>query len=133
MKTYISLLRGINVSGQKLIRMDALRKLYEKLGFEDVRSYVQSGNVVFRGEDLDLYRLKQTITQEIKRAFDFEIPVIVMTIDDLKLTIDNNPFFFGSHQRAYFFIPDYFGLTTRSVRSRDHRKQKTRERSPLFF
>ena len=45
MTTYISILRGINVSGQKLIKMDTLRKLYENLGFHNVTTYVQSGNV----------------------------------------------------------------------------------------
>jgi uncharacterized protein (DUF1697 family) len=92
MKTYISILRGINVSGQKLIKMDALRKLYENMGFQEVRTYVQSGNVVFEGEELELGSLEQKIVQQIKNEFDFEVPVIVLTIDCLKEAIDNNPF-----------------------------------------
>lgn len=47
MTTYISILRGINVSGQKLIKMDALKKMYGKLNFENIQTYIQSGNVVF--------------------------------------------------------------------------------------
>jgi Protein of unknown function (DUF1697) len=47
MHTYISMLRGINVSGQKQVRMTELKSLYESLGLENVRTYVQSGNVVF--------------------------------------------------------------------------------------
>ncbi len=89
---YISILRGINVSGQKLIKMEALRKLYVNLGFEDVRTYIQSGNVVFTGGEFDLRSLEQKIAQQIKTEFDFEVPVIVMTIDQLKMSIDNNPF-----------------------------------------
>ena len=47
MTTYISILRGINVSGQKIIKMDALKRMYEKLNFENIQTYVQSGNVIF--------------------------------------------------------------------------------------
>lgn len=47
MSVFISLLRGINVSGKKLIKMDALVNLYEQLGYENITTYVQSGNVVF--------------------------------------------------------------------------------------
>ena len=53
MKRYISLLRGINVSGQKKIKMAELRALYESIGFADVQSYLQSGNVVFATEETD--------------------------------------------------------------------------------
>jgi len=62
MTTYISILRGINVSGQKLIKMDDLRKLYEILGFRDVRTYVQSGNVIFKGDDFEPSDLEQKIS-----------------------------------------------------------------------
>ncbi|MBN2350739.1 MAG: DUF1697 domain-containing protein [Bacteroidales bacterium] len=48
MKSYISILRGINVSGQKPIKMEALKKMYETLHFEHVQTYIQSGNVVFQ-------------------------------------------------------------------------------------
>jgi uncharacterized protein (DUF1697 family) len=50
MPTYISMLRGINVSGQKLMKMEVLKRLYEALGFENVITYLQSGNVVFESE-----------------------------------------------------------------------------------
>lgn len=93
METYISILRGINVSGQKLIKMDALRKRYENLGFHNVTTYVQSGNVVFVANDLEINRLEQTISQQIEKDFGFDVPVIVLTIENLKGIIGNNPFF----------------------------------------
>ncbi|MCO5253815.1 MAG: DUF1697 domain-containing protein [Bacteroidetes bacterium] len=92
MTTYISILRGINVSGQKLIKMEALRKSYENLGFRCVTTYVQSGNDVFSGDKAKLDELAQTITRQIKKDFGFDVPVIVLTIDKLKQIIDNNPF-----------------------------------------
>ena len=92
MTTYISILRGINVSGQKLIKMDTLRKLYENFGFHNVTTYVQSGNVEFTAKEVKLNKLEQKISQQIEKDFGFEVPVIVLTIDELKQVIDNNPF-----------------------------------------
>ena len=92
MTTYISILRGINVSGQKLIKMDDLRKLYENLGFRSVITYIQSGNVVFKGSDFEHSYFEQKISQQIKKDFGFEVHVIVLTIDRLKQLIVNNPF-----------------------------------------
>lgn len=92
MTTYVSILRGINVSGQKLIKMDALRKSYENLRFHNVTTYVQSGNVIFAGNDIELNKLEQKISRQIEKDFGFEVPVIVLTIDKLKQVIDNNPF-----------------------------------------
>lgn len=92
MTTYISILRGINVSGQKLIKMDALRQSYENLGFHSVTTYVQSGNVVFTGNKAKPDELAQTITRQIEKDFGFDVPVIVLTIDSLKQIIGGNPF-----------------------------------------
>ena len=98
MTTYISMLRGINVSGQKLIKMDALRKLYENLGFINVITYLQSGNVIFTNKDQDPDKLGQIIRREIQKNFGFEVPVIVLTVDNLKQIIDHNPFIKDSNR-----------------------------------
>ena len=92
MTIYISILRGINVSGQKLIKMDALRKMYENLGFRNVTTYVQSGNVVFSSDVIEPCILEGKISQQIEKVFGFIVPVIVMTSEKLKQIIDNNPF-----------------------------------------
>ena len=92
MTTYISILRGINVSGHNLIKMDALRKLYENLGFQNVTTYVQSGNVVFTGDEIDVNESGQRISQQIEKDFGYEVPVIVLTLSKLKQVIDTNPF-----------------------------------------
>ena len=92
MTTYISILRGINVSGQKIIKMDALRKMYENLGFQSVKTYIQSGNVIFKSKDSKIDGVVQTISRQIKKDFGFDVPVIVLTIDKLKKIIKNSPF-----------------------------------------
>ena len=92
MATYISILRGINVSGKKLIKMDALKAMYEQLGFQNAITYVQSGNVVFSSEIEDSKELEQLIKTKIKEVFDFEVPIIVLTKDELAEIVANNPF-----------------------------------------
>jgi len=92
MATYISILRGINVSGQKLIKMAALRKSYENIGLHNVTTYVQSGNVIFTCNHFEINELEQKISSQIEKDFGFEVPVIVLTIDKLQQVIDNNPF-----------------------------------------
>lgn len=86
------MLRGINVSGQKIIKMAALKMMYEKLKFKDIQTYIQSGNVVFRDEGSSPKELEVKISNQIKKQFGFEIPVIVMETEELKRIIENNPF-----------------------------------------
>lgn len=91
MATYISILRGINVSGQKSIRMNLLRNMYENLGFRNVRTYVQSGNVVFQSKDFKLGELEEKISGEIERELGFSVLVIVLTLEKFSRIIDHNP------------------------------------------
>lgn len=92
MTIYISLLRGINVSGQKVIKMDALKKIYEELNFKNVQTYIQSGNVIFQDSDSDSIALEQKISNKIKEHIGFNVPVIVLNIEKLKALIGNNPY-----------------------------------------
>jgi uncharacterized protein (DUF1697 family) len=91
MTTYISLLRGINVSGKNSIKMEALKQLYIDLHFTQVQTYLQSGNVVFRHPQTDTNTLAAAISSQIKSTFGFDVPVMVLAVDDLKRIIDNNP------------------------------------------
>lgn len=92
MKTYISILRGINVSGHKIIKMDALRTSYENMGFSNVKTYVQSGNIIFSYDDIESKKLEERIFQQIKKDFGFDVPVIVLSVEKLEEIIKNNPF-----------------------------------------
>jgi uncharacterized protein (DUF1697 family) len=92
MATYISILRGINVSGQKLIKMDLLKNMYEKLGYSAPKTYVQSGNVVFESEEEGSKKISNTLVLQIKKDFGFDVPVIVLTIEELQRIIEQNPF-----------------------------------------
>ncbi len=91
MTTYISILRGINVSGKKIIKMSALKELYAKQGFEEVTTYLQSGNVIFRANKTEPKKLAQHISKQIEMVFGLDVPVIALTIDKLKQVIAKNP------------------------------------------
>ncbi|MFN0049046.1 MAG: DUF1697 domain-containing protein [Cytophagales bacterium] len=92
MATYISILRGINVSGQKLIKMDDLKKVYENLNLVDIQTYLQSGNVIFSTKESDLRNLETKIKTQIEKDFGFEVPIIVLNIETLADIIKHNPF-----------------------------------------
>ena len=93
MTTYVSILRGINVSGHKKILMADLRGLYEKLGFKNVQSYIQSGNVVFDyAGDQSKHAIAGMIENSIEKEYKFQVPVLVKQVNDLINTIKNNPF-----------------------------------------
>lgn len=89
----ISILRGINVSGQKKILMNDLVRLYQKLGFIGIRTYIQSGNVVFKCPDkIPSSKVPGLIKEEILRQYKFEVPVIIRTSEEMNETVRNNPF-----------------------------------------
>ena len=92
MNTYISLLRGINVSGQKKIRMADLRNQYVSLGLINVKSYLQSGNVVFDSEEKDIDKLRDSIEAQIESIYGFSVPVLIRTSEEFQHVIENHPF-----------------------------------------
>ena len=92
MQTYISMLRGINVSGHKTIKMEALRNLYTRLNFKNVQTYIQSGNVIFQSQETKPADLQQKIAHKILEEFGFEVPVMVKQKADFENNIQQNPF-----------------------------------------
>ncbi|MCZ8522026.1 MULTISPECIES: DUF1697 domain-containing protein [Paenibacillus] len=96
MAKYIALLRGINVSGQKIIRMEELRELLESMGLRQVRTYIQSGNAVFHTEEESPGALAEQIAGKLKSHFGFEVGVIVRTPEALEEALAANPFTTGA-------------------------------------
>lgn len=92
MITYISILRGINVSGHNIIKMDQLKKLMASLGFENVQTYIQSGNIIYQSKKTDPKKLSESIKKGIQKDFGYDVPVHTLTIDTLETIIKNNPF-----------------------------------------
>jgi len=92
MGKYIAILRGINVSGQKLVKMDALKLLMEELNFKNVSTYIQSGNVIFESENNDTHALAEEISEKISQAYGFQVPAIVLSAFYLSEILHRNPF-----------------------------------------
>lgn len=93
MTQYIAILRGINVAGKRRILMDDLRKLFRDIGFTDVQTYIQSGNVIFNSkEEENNLELAQCIEKSISERFGFEIPVITRTASEWDEMASSNPF-----------------------------------------
>jgi uncharacterized protein (DUF1697 family) len=99
MPVFISMLRGVNVVGHNRIKMDALRAVYESLKFEDPRTYIQSGNVIFRTKGKNSPALAKKIQDAIEGAFGFRPAVIVRTPDELRRAIADTPF--PSHRNLH--------------------------------
>ena len=90
---YIALLRGINVGGKRKILMVDLRQSFERSGFHNVVTYIQTGNILFDSSDIeDSLDLAQRIEQLILSDFGFEVPVIIRMVDELEDIIQKNPF-----------------------------------------
>jgi len=92
METFISLLRGINVSGQNKIRMPGLKGLYESLNLANVVPYIQSGNVIFDCAEQDPIPLARSIEAEITRSFGTSVRVFLRDKNSFQQIIDSNPF-----------------------------------------
>ena len=91
MMTYIAMLRGINVGHGKVVKMERLRTLFATLGFGEVRTYVQSGNVVFQSERKSPAELTKMIEAKIQRDFGFAVPVLIKTSKELAQIVRDNP------------------------------------------
>lgn len=92
---HLALLRGINVSGHNMIKMDALKTTLEAIGFTNVETYIQTGNVFVETEEESSFSVGFKIKQEIFKVFGHDVPVIVISKNDLELCLKNNPFLKG--------------------------------------
>ena len=153
---HIALLRGINVGGNRKILMADLRSLFEELGYTNVETYIQSGNVVY-----DIYKSENSpesarrIQDVVLEKFGYEVPVIVVTATDLQIAVDLNPYFqanpddISKYHLTLFsdfpekekvdaiaeidFTPDEFVITGKQVFIRCERKYHESKLTNNFF
>lgn len=93
MKTYISFLRGINMTGHNSIKMTDLTVLFKNLGFYDAETYIQSGNVIFSCVDgLPVPDISSKIEKAILERFNLNVPVLIRTVEEMKKILTANPF-----------------------------------------
>ncbi len=89
-KKYIALFRGINVGGKNKVEMKRLKKLFELIGFENVASYINSGNIKFESEDI-LANVWKNIEVNFKKEFGFDVPILVKSHEDIIRITDSIP------------------------------------------
>ena len=102
MKTYIALLKGINVGGHRKVPMAELRELLTKSGFKNVKTYIQSGNVIFKSSENNNQNIEKNIQKAIITYFGFEVSVLVKTRDNLKHIFDACPFSEEKKKTSHF-------------------------------
>ena len=103
---YLALLRGINVGGKNLVKMADLREAFEDMGFADVATYIQSGNVLFRAPRQASAELALQIERALSRRYETELKVVLLTSAQLRGVVDGAPDGFGgeSHRCDVIFL-----------------------------
>jgi len=104
MKTYIALLRGINVGGHKKILMAELRAILEKASFKNVQTYIQSGNIILQSTISDRIKIESIIKKAIHDTYGFEVPTIVKSHSEVKSILDNCPFSNEKKKDSHFML-----------------------------
>ncbi len=92
MLTYIALLRGINVSGHHKIKMTELKQLFLDLGYKEISTYIQSGNIIFKSNIKEPILIEDTIISAISKHFGHAIKVLILTKNELITVFNSNPF-----------------------------------------
>ena len=104
MNKFIIFLRGINVSGQKKIRMAELRSLLENSEFDNVKTYIQSGNIVLQIKLNDKAVIKAKVESILENEYQFKVPVLVKTTDEIKQIIEGNPWQDEKLESSYYCL-----------------------------
>jgi uncharacterized protein (DUF1697 family) len=94
-RQYLTLLRGINVGGNNIIKMTELKACFEDMGFKDVATYIQSGNVLFQASDQNHDKLTDKIEKALSKRFNYKSCVVVVSHEQLKSAVEHAPRGFG--------------------------------------
>lgn len=98
---YLALLRGINVGGKNIIKMTDLKACFENMGFSDVVTYIQSGNVLFQSDEKDKNKLTDKIEKGLSKTFKYKSRLVVISYKELKDIVHAAPRGFGKDAETY--------------------------------
>ncbi len=126
MQSYVALLRGVNVAGHARLSMEELRDCFEALGFGKVRTYIQSGNVVFEHGIANASVVAETLEKGIKARFGLEVHVLVKSIKEMSRIIENVPFPAPQRNMMHltFLSAKPEGVPTKEIESAKDKKEK---------
>lgn len=101
MKKYVALLRGINVGGKNLIKMTDLKASFEALRLEDVKTFIQSGNIVFSSDETDIGKLTARIEAALSKTFNYKSRLVLRSQSQMKRIVMKVPKGFGTQPKKY--------------------------------
>src|ERR1044071_1296884 len=90
-KIFVALLRGVNVGGKNMIRMGALKESFERLGFGDVATYINSGNVIFTTREGDARKLERIVEAMLSSEYELECKVVVRSLPEMAELVEGLP------------------------------------------
>ncbi|MEX2600740.1 MAG: DUF1697 domain-containing protein [Balneolaceae bacterium] len=99
--SHLALLRGINVGGNNIIKMADLRAFMESIGFPTVKTYIQSGNVLFHAEETDMEKLTEDLEKGLSEEFDYNSKIVLVTQKHLASVVQDAPGSFGEEPDDY--------------------------------
>jgi uncharacterized protein (DUF1697 family) len=107
---FLSLLRGVNVGGNNIIKMTDLKSCFENMGFTGVLTYIQSGNIIFKSTEKDKIMLTDKIEQALSDKFNYTSRIVVIPFQELKDVVEKAPAGFGKEPDKYrydvFFLKE---------------------------
>lgn len=88
---FVALLRGVNVGGKNMISMKSLKESFEKLGFSQVTTYINSGNIIFKSKEADARKLEKKIEQMLERDYQLGSRVVLRSLDEMETLVQSFP------------------------------------------
>ena len=101
MKIYVALLRGINVGGRNLIKMTDLKACFESLGLQNVKTFIQSGNILFSSDESDVGKLTARVEAALSKTFNYESKLVLRSLQQMKAIVAKAPKGFGTKPATY--------------------------------
>jgi uncharacterized protein (DUF1697 family) len=134
---FIALLRGINVGGNNTVSMAELKKSFEALGFENVRTYINSGNVIFDSTETDKVTLVNLCEAEIQKKFGFRVVCSVITAEELQNAVKHAPSWWGKddlkHNALFVIAPATAKEIMKEVGEAKPEYEKVAAYEPIIF
>jgi uncharacterized protein (DUF1697 family) len=101
MDKYLALLRGINVGGNNIIKMAGLQTAFEEMRFTAVKTYIQSGNVIFSADEKDKTKLTKIIERKLSKTYNYDARIVILAFTELKEIVAEIPAGFGEDAETY--------------------------------
>jgi uncharacterized protein (DUF1697 family) len=101
---YLVLLRGINVGGNNIIKMNELKYLFDELNYSNVKTYIQSGNVIFNDYEIDKNKLKKIIEEALFKRIKNRINIVILSFREMKQIVNKKPKSFGEDNENKYDI-----------------------------